>query len=104
MSKPYKVTAPRPVLDAEPGTEVEFDLTAQEEADLVAAGRLEILPREYRNVGTSVVHDAEPGKKFTAALTAGQEQALIQGGHIEVVVKQAARAASTRGANAAKEV
>jgi len=81
----YKVTAPKPVLDTEPGETLEHDFTATEEADLLAAGRLEIVPRQYRNVGTSTVADAEPGKTFTHSFTVGQEQALLEGGHIERV-------------------
>lgn len=81
----YKVTAPKPVLDVEPGEILEHDFTPEEESDLVAAGRLELVPREYRNIGTSNVADAEPGEKFTHAFTVGQEQALLAGGHIERV-------------------
>ena len=81
----YKVTAPKPVLDAEPGETLEHDFTQNEEADLLAAGRLEIVPREYRVIGSSKVCDTEPGKTFTHAFTVGQEQALFTGGHIERV-------------------
>ncbi len=81
----YKVTAPKPVLDVEPGEILEHDFAPDEEADLLAAGRLELVPREYRNIGTSAVCGAEPGKTFKHAFTAGQEAALIAGGHIERV-------------------
>lgn len=81
----YKVTAPKPVLDAEPGEILEHDFTAGEEADLLANGRLELVPREYRVIGTSKVCDTEPGKTFTHAFTVGQEGALLEGGHVERV-------------------
>ena len=81
----YKVTAPKPVLDVEPGEILEHDFTVAEEADLVAAGRLEIVPRQYRVIGSSNVCDTEPGKTFTHAFTVGQEQALLEGGHVERV-------------------
>jgi hypothetical protein len=93
----YKVTAPKPVLDAEPGEILEHDFTATDEADLVAAGRIEIVPRPYRVIGSSTVCDTAPGKTFTHAFTVGQEQALLEGGHIERVdtTKPKAKPAAT---------
>lgn len=79
----YRVTGGRPVLDVEPGDELEHAFTAEEEATLLTQGRLEILPRTYKNTGTRVVHGAAPGEEFEAALTVGQEQALIEAGHAE---------------------
>ena len=73
------------MLDVEPGEELEADFSAEEEAEYLTGGRLEIVAREYEVVGTSVVHGAKPGERFTAALTVGQEQALFEGGHIERV-------------------
>ena len=61
----------------------EFD-AADEEANL-NSGLLEIVPREYRNIGGSVVHGVSPGETFTAALKVGEESALVAGGHIERV-------------------
>lgn len=84
----YKVTAPRDVLDHEPGSVFEYDFTAADEADLLANGRLELVPREYEVVGASRVCDTKPGGKFKAAFTVGQEQALLDGGHIERVAKE----------------
>jgi hypothetical protein len=81
----YNVTAPKPVCDVEPGEILEHDFTAAEEADLLAAGRLEIVPRKYRVVGSSNVADTKPGETFTHAFTVGQEQALLAGGHVERV-------------------
>lgn len=86
----YKVTAPRDVLDHEPGSVFEHDFAAAEEADLLANGRLELVPRDYEVVGSSRVCDTEPGGKFKAAFTVGQEQALLDGGHIERVAKKPA--------------
>ncbi len=85
----YRVTGPRPVLDAEPGEVLEHEFTAQEEQDLLAAGRVEIIPRPYLVVGTSRVHDTDPGGTFTAGLPVGQEAALLEGGHIERVPEPA---------------
>jgi hypothetical protein len=79
----YKVAGSRPVLDAEPGKEVEAELSPEEEAAHLAARRLEIVPRPYKVVGPRRVHDTEPGEVFLAALTVGQEKSLIDAGHIE---------------------
>jgi hypothetical protein len=88
----YKVTGPRPVLDHAPDEEFEADLNADVEADLVAGGRIEILPQDYQVVGTSRVHATEPGGIFSAALTVAQEAALIEGGHIERHITKPKRA------------
>ena len=79
----YLVTGPRPVLDHAPGDTVEADLTADQEAAHLSAGRLRILPRPYRVVGPLQVHDTDPGGTFEAALTVPQERALTEAGHIE---------------------
>jgi len=79
----YRVTGPRSVLATEPGEVLEHEFTAQEERDLLDAGRLEIIPRPYLVVGTSRVHDTAPGGTFTLGLPVGQEAALMEGGHIE---------------------
>ena len=85
----YRVSGGRPVLDVEPGDELEHAFTAEEEATLLAQGRLEILPRQYRNTGARTVHGAEPGEEFEAALTVGQEQALLDAGHAEALDQRA---------------
>lgn len=87
--KPYKVSGPRPVNDAEPGQEFEAELSASDESDLLEAGRIEIVPREYENVGGGVVHGVKPGAKFKAALRMHEEQALIAAGAVEIVKKGA---------------
>lgn len=80
----YKVIGPRPVLDVDPGEELEAVFSADEEAEHITNRRLEIVPREYEVVGPREVHGAKPGEKFLASLTVGQEAALLEGGHIEV--------------------
>lgn len=79
----YLVTGPRPVLDHAPGDTVEADLTADQEAAHLTAGRLRIVPRNYQVVGPLPVNDTDPGGTFEAALTVNAERALIEAGHIE---------------------
>lgn len=90
----YLVIGPRAVLDAEPGKELEVELTTEEEADYLDAGRLKVLPIEYEVIGSCVVFGSKPGSKFRAAIRLHQEAALIEGGHIEVVVTKSAGGAS----------
>ena len=81
----YKVTGPTPVGDAMPGTTATLDLTATDEFDLLANGRLAIVPRPYKAL-VLIDHDNEavaPGGQFDAAFTVGQEQALLESGAIE---------------------
>lgn len=82
----YRVAGPHPVdLPAgsyQPGDEFDADYGHATEADLIAAGAIEIVPRSYLVVGDSIVHDTPPGSTFTAALTAGVEALLVAGGHI----------------------
>lgn len=72
-----------PEWDAEVGDMIEIAIPSDEEAQLVAAGRLAIAPRTYRVIGPTEVHGAASGETFEAALPAGEEAALIAGGHIE---------------------
>lgn len=67
------------------GDVVELELSPEEEADHLAAGRLELLERRYRVIGLTEVCETRPGQTFVASLPAWQEQALIAGGHIEIV-------------------
>lgn len=92
----YRVSGARPVLDVEPGDELEATFSAQEEAEYLSTGRLEIVAAEYQNLGTSVVHGAKPGELFRAALTVGQRDALIAGGHIDADSDAADLAALSR--------
>ncbi len=79
----YLVTGPRPVLDHAPGEEFEAELVPEQEAEMLATGRLAIVPRTYQVVGPLKVHDTDPGGTFTAAFTVLEEQALLDAGHIE---------------------
>lgn len=85
MSNTYKVIAPSAMFTHDPGEVFEHDFSPSDEADLIANGRIEIVPREYRVVGSSTVNETEPGKTFTGTFTVGQERALLDGGHIERV-------------------
>ena len=71
------------------GEEFEKEFSEEEEAANLASGLLEVVPREYRVVGGSVVHGAEPGEILVIALPMGQERLLMEGGHIEPVVPEA---------------
>lgn len=97
----YRVTAPRDVLDHEPGSTFEQEFGAEDEADLLDNGRLELVPREYEVVGSSVVCGTKPGGKFMGAFRVHQEAALIEGGHVERVVtkKKSASGGATNGGN-----
>ncbi len=83
MKQRYRVTGARPVLDNKPGAEFDAELEEAEESELLAAGRLEILPRAYKVIGPRRVMDTEQGGVFEAAFRLGQERMLIEGGHIE---------------------
>jgi hypothetical protein len=89
MSRRYKVLLPLTVHTGDgayaQGEEFDKDFTAEDEAENVASGLLEVLPMTYRVVGGSRVHETDPGETFEAALPLGQEQLLIEGGHIERV-------------------
>lgn len=79
----YIVTGPVAVGVHEPGSEFDGEFTAEAEHDLLAAGRVELVPRAYRVVGTRMVFGVKPGGVVTAALTVGRESALITAGHLE---------------------
>lgn len=66
----------------------DFDSPADEAVNL-DSGLIEIVPQEYRVIGTSNVWGADPGETFTKALRVGEEAALVEGGHIERVEKPA---------------
>ena len=66
----------------------EHDFTIADEADWLAKGVIEIVPRRYRVLVDNAVYgvtcnDADP--TFEAALLKENEAALIGGGHIERV-------------------
>lgn len=66
------------------GDEFDREFTETDEADNLAAGLIEIVPREYR-VLQGRVYEAVTGETFTAALTIGQESHLVNAGFIERV-------------------
>lgn len=96
MSRTYKNVWHRPVADIAAGKMGELDLTAQEEAQLLEWGRLEVVPVEYEVVGPRRVAGCEPGERFTAGYPQPIEAMLIQAGHIEPV-KKPSKAASDKG-------
>lgn len=79
----YLVTGPRPVYDVSPGEELRRELSVEEEEDLLAAGRIRVLPEKYRVVGPRPILGAEPGATVEMALRRGQRDHLIEAGHIE---------------------
>lgn len=78
----YKNIWHRQVEGLAPGKTGTLELTAPEEAEYLAWGRLELQPIEYEVVGPKRVCDTDPAGKFTAALTIGQEAHLVASGHI----------------------
>ena len=85
----YKVITGGGWWGVEDGDTVDIDITPSEENEMVAAGRLEILPATYKVVGNQEVYGTKSGKEFEAALSAEQEAALIEGGHIKRVDEKA---------------
>lgn len=66
------------------GDEFDHEFSEEDEGANLASGLVEIVPRTYRVVGTSIVDDTPPGGTFEAAMTIGRE-ALLLGSHIERV-------------------
>lgn len=83
----YKVVGPRPVEGHAPGEEFEHEFLPEDELRHLETGRLVIIPRAYRVIGSSQLEgpgwQAGPDEVFIAALPLGNEQALIEAGHIE---------------------
>ena len=65
------------------------EFTAAEEADLVAAGHIEIAPRPYKVLSRNFAA-APQGETVELALPVEAEAALIAGGHIERAKRPAA--------------
>lgn len=65
------------------GEEFEKEFSAEDEAENLASGLLELVPSWYRVCGTSNVFENKPGSRFQAAIPLAQEALLVQGGHIE---------------------
>lgn len=101
MSNRYKVLLPL-MVHTEDGSYGQFeefdkDFTEDEETANLESGLLEIVPREYKVVGGSVVHDTKPGDTFKAALPVGVEALLVEGGHIERVQATPVKASKKKG-------
>lgn len=67
------------------GEDFAKEFSAEDEAENLASGLLELLPVRYRVCGDSEVHGAKPGEEFDLALPLAQEELLMQGGHLELV-------------------
>lgn len=84
----YLVTGKRAVHwaegSAQPGQLFEAEFSQETESDHLAAGRLEIVPREYEVIGSCEVFETPPGGTFYAALPIEREGWLL-GVHIERV-------------------
>lgn len=86
----YKVTGQRPVDGHAPGEEFEAEYTVDQEADYLSTGRLEIVPRPYKVIGTSRIFEgshasegANPGDILIAALPIERERWHLDGGRLE---------------------
>lgn len=102
MTNSYRVTGGVAVLDHEPGTVFDHEFTADQEQDLLDAGRLTIEPRPYRVTGSSTVNETAPGDTFEGAFTVGQEAALLAAGAIKRDDPPPAPARPAAGKNADK--
>jgi hypothetical protein len=67
------------------GEVFEKEFSAEDEAENLASGLLELQPSTYRVIGGSEVDGVAPGEEFEAAISIGREALLIEGGHIERV-------------------
>jgi len=85
MTNIYRAVSDRGLaLYGEDAFEAEFSVT--EEADALASGHLEIVPRKYKVLSNN--YDAgKQGATVEAALLVELEAALIAGGHLERVDK-----------------
>jgi hypothetical protein len=86
--------------DVAVGDEFDGDFSAEEEAELLGAGRIEILPEEYEVVGSSRVQETNPGDTFMSPLPLELEAILVEGGHI---VKATTKKATGKDAEVEKE-
>lgn len=100
MINTYRATGSVALPEIELGDLFEHEFAADEESDLLAAGRIEIVPRAYRVVGTSRVLETDPGDELLAALTVAQEAQLIAGGHLK---RRRAAAVKPKGEKGAKD-
>jgi len=95
----------RPVSDrakALYGTDdLERELSASDESDMLTAGHLEIVPRPYRVLVNNFT-DGEQGETVDLALRVDQEAALISGGIVERVEAPPKAAAKKSAKKSAK--
>lgn len=78
----YRAIGPAAVAAYGEGT-IELELTASEEADVLASKVLELVPRTYRALSDN--YQVAQGQTFDAVYLVEVEAALISGGHIERV-------------------
>jgi hypothetical protein len=91
MSNTYRAVSDRGIALHGKDT-FEADLSPVDEADELAGGHLEIVPRTYRVLSNNY-SAGKQGDLVDLALPVENEAALIAGGHIERVDKPAAKRA-----------
>jgi hypothetical protein len=80
------------------GELIEHDWSAEEEADAISSGQVELAPTPYEVVGESVVQGFLPGSTGDMVLTIPQRDALIEGGAIQPTTsKPKASASGSKG-------
>lgn len=82
--------------------EFEHDFTPTEEADWLAAGHLELVPRTYKQLSNNY-SAAKQGETFEAAFLVETEAALVAGGHIERVADPKPKSRTKRDSNPKEE-
>jgi hypothetical protein len=99
VSRAYKNVWHRPVEGLAPGESGDLELSAEDEAQYLGWGRLEIVPVEYEVTGPRRVSGCEPGEKFSAAFPQHTEAMLIAAGHIEPAKAAKPKAAKSKPAD-----
>lgn len=79
------------------GDVFEKEFTAEQEAENLASGLLELEPMDYEVVGGSIVLDTPPGMTLTYAMPMVQEQRLIAAGAIRPAQPKPKRKADKDG-------
>lgn len=78
--------------------EVELDLSANDEADMLGNGHLEPVPQRYRVLSDNYAAGGQ-GEEFDGFFRIEIEQALIDGGHIKRVERPAKKTAAKKTAD-----